>query len=244
MSEAQQLTSTLTTEISLPRIQTASLSRAAYSILRKRIISKEMSPGQRLDLDQIKKQLGISKTPLKEALKYLEMEGLITIRPRSGTFVTDPTPEEIADSFDLRRVLEIYAVEILVERAGDEAIQALRAVVDELRTLVDTPDSAAIYPEYLNLDHKFHQKLVSLAGSPRLSQAHDRENMHAQMARIRYRYAARDLTTAQAEHEQLLAALEKKDAARARQVIDAHLKRAKCSLLADMGVTIEDHTAN
>jgi DNA-binding GntR family transcriptional regulator len=112
--------------------------------------------------------------------------------------------------------------------------------VEELRVLVDAPDSAVIYPEYLNLDHTFHQKLVCLAGSLRLSQAHDRENMHAQMARIRYRYAARDLTTAQAEHEQLLAALEERDAAQARRVIDAHLKRAKCSLLADMGVTIED----
>lgn len=240
MSEAHQLAATLTTDLSLPRIQAASLSRAAYNILRAKIISKELSPGQRLDLDQIKKQLGISKTPLKEALKHLEMEGLITILPRSGTFVTDPTPEDIADSFELRRVLEIYAVELLVERAGDEAVQALRAIGEELRTLVDTPDSAAIYPEYLNLDHTFHQKLVCLAGSPRLSQAHDRENMHAQMARIRYRYAARDLTTAQAEHEQLLAALEKRDAAQARRVIDAHLKRAKCSLLADMGVTIED----
>ena len=98
--EEMQVTSPLDAEIILPRIQTASLSQAAYDILREKIVSKELTPGQRLDLDLIKQQLGISKTPLKEALKQLELEGLITILPRSGTFVTNPAPAEIADSLN------------------------------------------------------------------------------------------------------------------------------------------------
>lgn len=232
-----QVTSPLDAEIILPRIQTASLSQAAYDILHEKIVSKELTPGQRLDLDLIKQQLGISKTPLKEALKQLELEGLITILPRSGTFVTNPAPAEIADSFDLRRILEIYAVELAVCRASDQAIEGLAEVVLELRQLVDDPVPATIYPQYLNLDHCFHQKLVALAGSPRLSQAHDRENIHSQMARIRYRYAARDLQTAQTEHEQLLAALVAREAGQAKQIIDTHLSRAKQSLLVDLELT-------
>ncbi len=219
----------------LPRIQAESLSHVAYTLLRDKIISREWSPGQRLDLELMKEQLGISKTPLKEALKLLETEGLITILPRSGTFVTDPSPEEIADSFDLRRVLEIYAVEQVVDRADGADLAELRCITDELHDLVYGPDPAAIYPRYLQLDHYFHQKLVALAGSPRLRQAHDRENIHSQMARIRYRSSGRDLHTAQTEHERLTAALEVGDKTLARQAIDSHLRRAKNSLLADMG---------
>ncbi len=232
-----QTTPSLSSKLSLPRIETTSLSQVAYNILREKIISRELAPGQRLNLDLIKKQLGISKTPLKEALKHLETEGLITILPRSGTFVTDPDPMEIADSFDLRRVLEIYAVELVARRAAGEALKELGVLVKQLHRLVEEPDPTAIYPQYLNLDHCFHQKLVLLAGSPRLSQAHDRENMHSQMARIRYRSPARDLKTPQAEHECLLQALQARQVELAKQTIGAHLERAKQSLLADMGVS-------
>lgn len=227
---------TSSSDIALPRIGTTSLSQVTYNLLREKIISRELAPGQRLDLELIKNQLGISRTPLKDALKQLEIEGLITILPRSGTFVTDPDPAEIADSFDLRRILEIYAVELVVHRASNQALQELQALVEELGRLMTGADPVRIYADYLSLDHCFHQKLVSLAGSPRLSQAHDRENMHSQMARIRYRSAARDLETPQAEHEQLLAALQARQAEQARQTIAAHLDRAKCALLADMGV--------
>jgi DNA-binding GntR family transcriptional regulator len=223
-------------KLTFPRIGTTSLSQVAYNILREKIISRELAPGQRLDLELIKNQLGISRTPLKDALKQLEIEGLITILPRSGTFVTDPDPAEIADSFDLRRILEIYAVELVVQRASDQTLQELGTLVQELGRLLDGADPVQIYADYLSLDHCFHQKLVSLADNPRLSQAHDRENMHSQMARIRYRSAIRDLQTPQAEHERLLGALQAREIERAKQTIATHLERAKSALLADMGV--------
>lgn len=113
------------TDSSLPRINIHTISEAAYEVLRERVISKEFAPGQRLNLEAIEKQLGISRTPLKEALTRLEMEGLVTIVPRTGTYVTDPVPEEIAESFDMRRVLEVYAVELAVQRASDEDYESL-----------------------------------------------------------------------------------------------------------------------
>ncbi len=224
------------TESGLPMIHTPRISEAAYQILREKIVSKEFAPGQRLDLNAIEKKLGISRTPLKEALLRLEAEGLIVIVPRSGTFISDPGPEEIAESFDVRAALEIYAVKLTVERATDKEIGELRAIVQELADLAAKKDRDAIYPRYLALDHQFHQQLVALAGNERLCQAHVRENVHAQMARIRYRRSERELDLAEEEHKRIIAALEARDAETAQAEMGIHLMRAKRSILADMEV--------
>ena len=219
---------------SLPRIHARKISETAYEILRERVVSKQFVPGQRLDLDAIEGQLGISRTPLKEALLRLEMEGLVVVVPRSGTYVTDPSPEDIAESFDVRRVLEVYAVELVVQEASDEDISELRAIVQSLGELAAAEDRDAIYPRYLALDHQLHQQLVTLAGNQRLCQAYARENVHSQMARVRYRRSERELDLAQEEHQRLMAALETRDAEHAKAEMDVHLRRAKRSLLADM----------
>jgi DNA-binding GntR family transcriptional regulator len=221
-------------DFSLPRINARKISVTAYEILREKVVSKEFAPGQRLDLDAIEQQLGISRTPLKEALVRLEMEGLVVIVPRSGTYVTDPSPRDIVESFGVRRALEIYAVELVGQHASDEEIARLRAIVEELGDLAAAEDRDAIYPRYLALDHQLHRQLVALSGNDRLCQAHERENLHAQMARVRYRRSERELDVAQEEHMRIMVALEARDVEVARAEMDAHLKRAERSLLDDM----------
>jgi len=125
----------------------------------------------------------------------------------------------------------------VVQQATDEDIGELRTIVQELSDLASAKDRDAIYPRYLVLDHRFHQRLVALAGNQRLCQAHDRENLHAQMARIRYRRSERELNVAQEEHERIMSALEVRDVETARTEMDVHLRRAKRSILDDMRVT-------
>lgn len=221
---------------SLPQIETRSMSEQAYEILRESIVSKAFSPGQRLDLNVIEEQLRISRTPLSMALARLEVEGLVEVVPRSGTYVTDPSPAEVAESFDVRKILELYAIELVVERARDSDLQELDTMTRELRRLAEAEDRDSIYPQYLELDHELHSRLVELAGNSRLLQSHARENVHAQMARIRYRSSERELTVAQDEHERLIAALLRRDAAGAKAEMGAHLERAKRSILSDIGV--------
>lgn len=210
------------------------ISKTAYEILREKIVSQELAPGQRLDLNRMGAQMGISRTPLKEALARLEMEGLVEIQPRSGTYVTDPGREDIAESFDVRLALEMFAVEIVAQNIGDDVLHQLGSIVQQLGEFAASPDRDAIYPQYLTLDHQFHGILIALAGNCRLRQIHQRADLHAQMARIRYRRSERELDQAQQEHEELLRALESHDPDAARQVMRAHLTRAKNSLLMEM----------
>lgn len=107
-------------------------------------------------------------------------------------------------------------------------------MVIELGDLAKQSDIKAIYPDYLNLDHEFHHQLVSLTKNKRLQEAHERENLHAQMARIRYRSFERELSKSQNEHERIILALKKRDLKNTVLEINSHLLRAKQSLLNDM----------
>lgn len=216
------------------RINIPKVSEMVYNILREKIISKEFAEGERLDIEDISKHLGVSKTPIKEALSHLESEGLVRILPRSGTFVSYFTVKDIEDSFDVRRVLECYAVEMICLSANEKEINILEKMVIELGDLAKQSDIKAIYPDYLNLDHEFHHQLVSLTKNKRLQEAHERENLHAQMARIRYRSFERELSKSQNEHERIILALKKRDLKNAVLEINSHLLRAKQSLLNDM----------
>ncbi len=223
----------------LPRINSQSISNRVYEILREKILSGEMPPGMRLDLQSIAKQLGISRTPLKEALYQLEIEGLVEINPRSGTYVADPTPEDVAECCEIRRVLEVYAVELAVQRASDEEIKMLEALVHELKELTAAQDPDAIYARHLRLDHEFHKQIVALARNSRLSRAHAHENIQEQIKRIkriRYSQSGPDLDVIQQEHERIMAAFKARDAEAAKAAMDAHLRRAAKTLLTDMGV--------
>jgi len=218
----------------LPRLSPRNMSEEVYDILKDRIISKQFSPGERLHLGEIERQMNVSRTPLKEALNRLALQGLVEIRPSRGTFVSDPGPTEIAQSFDVRRVLEMYAVELLAERMTEQHLQQLREMVQELRTLTETEDWSQIYQEYVALDYRLHRLIMQLAGNEPLKRTWEEVNMHVQMARVRYRSAERELDLAQEEHEELLRAFEARNVAVLQQVMSHHLERAKQSLLRDL----------
>ena len=227
---------TLTT---LPRINAQSISNRVYEILRERILNGEFAPGARLDVASIAKQLGVSRTPLNEALNQLEIDGLIEINPRSGTYVTDLTPDDVAECCEVRRVLEVYAVELAVQRASDEDIRTLQALVQGLAELAAVKDPDAVYARHLRLDHEFHRQIVALARNSRLSRAHTHENIQEQIKRIkriRYSQSGRDLDVIQQEHERIVAAFKAHDVEAAKAAMDAHLRRAAKTLLTDMGV--------
>ena len=223
----------------LPRIDAQPISNRVYEILRERILNGEFAPGVRLDVASIAEQLGVSRTPIKQALTQLELDGLIEINPRSGTYVTDLTARDVAECCELRRILELYAVELAVKSATDEEIAALETLVGELRELTAVKDPDAVYARHLRLDHEFHKQVVGLARIGRLSRAHARENIQEQIKRIkhiRYAQSGPDLDMIQQEHERILAAFKARNVQAAKAALDAHLTRAAKTLLRDMGV--------
>lgn len=226
--------------LTFQRITIPAIRDSAYGILRDKIMRKEFSPGQRLNLRAIEMGLGISRTPLREALHRLASERLVEILPRSGTFVTALSPRDIAESFEVRRAIERYAVECASQQATDQQLQQCRVLLPELARLATAEDPAATYPQYMSVDYELHRRIVALADNQRLSRAYERENVHSQIARVHYRRTMRDLDITQQEHEAIMAALERRDAPAAREAMDRHLVRAKAAILADMSIAMDD----
>ena len=125
---------------SLPQLSHANINQKVYEILRDRILSKQFAPGQRLNVRAIGAQLGVSRTPLKDALNRLAAEGLVEIRPRSGTYVTAPSLADIEELLDVRRLLEVYAIEKAIHRVGEPELAQIRDLVTQLDGLVRRDD--------------------------------------------------------------------------------------------------------
>lgn len=209
-----------------------------YKLLRERILNHEYPPGFRFDLSRLETQLGISRTPLKEALHRLEAEGLIEIRPRRGTYVIDIDPADVAESFEVRCILECAAAEIAVKKASNEDIAQLRQIAGEMSQLLLAGDYQTIVGPYIDLDRQFHKKLVELARNKRLTEFCNRLDTHVQIARVRQKFRLSDSQQyTETEHEAILLALECRDAKALVKGLAEHIELSKVRTLE----AIENH---
>lgn len=209
------------------RLNTSTLRDEAYELLRERILNRDFAPGYRFDLPLLETQMGISRTPLKEALHRLEAEGLVEIRARRGTFVADVDPREIVDNFEVRCALQVHAVKLGLAQASQPEIDRLRKVVDTMHEVAERHTFQEVLDRYLELDREFHQALVSLSHNQRLIEAHDQSDVYVHFARLRQDFATPDLTATENEHEQIMVALEQQDVSAAVAAIEHHVAQSK-----------------
>ena len=109
--------------------------------------------------------MGVSTTPLKEALSRLAGDGLVEIVPRRGTFVTTLSRRDIAESFDVRRILEVYAIGLAAQSCTDAQIAQLCELVNRMWEVVNVRDRTKTYKRYTELDRAFHQLVVECSGN-------------------------------------------------------------------------------
>lgn len=204
-------------------------SDSVYESLRNAILSSAFQPGQRLDVRHLAAQLGVSPTPIKEAITRLEAEALIEVRPRSGTFVTAVSPEDIYETFEIRCALECLAGEKAIAHARPEDIDQLRAIADSMATASDDSTHSAS-------NVAFHKSIVTLAGSDRLRDTYETLDAHIQIARIHL--GRRDWTTRlaeeHAEHLAIVDALASRQRDAAVTALRTHIMRAAESLVRDL----------
>ncbi|MDR7544893.1 MAG: GntR family transcriptional regulator [Armatimonadota bacterium] len=207
------------------------LTDAAYRTLKAQILSQAFAPGQRLHLDDLAARLGMSRTPVKDALNALATEGLVDIVPRRGTFVASLSAETIAEVFELRRALELLAAELLVARVTDHQIVELRGLLAAL-----DESAEGDVDEHMRRNMAFHRAFVRMAGNRKLLEVYESLNVHIQIARVHARWQNWQQRRRQErdEHQAILKALEARDAARLAAAVDDHIRRAKRSLVEDL----------
>jgi DNA-binding GntR family transcriptional regulator len=229
------MTSSDTGPLTLP-----SLRDEVYALIRRRILAREYPPNYRFNLSRLEETLGISRTPLKEALHRLAAEGLVEIRPRRGTYVTCIDPEDVAESFDVRAILECAAAEIFVETATDAEIAGLRALNTEMNALLEQPDFQAALPAYLELDRELHRRFIALTHNRRLASIYGQIDTHLQIARLQRKFHRLDSQATRQEHEAILRALENRDGPALRTAVQRHITMSKNRLLKALAVPEPD----
>jgi len=188
--------------------------------LRKAIGHGELKPGAQLGEADLARKLGVSRGPLREGMQRLTQEGLLVSIRNRGLFVTDMTPDDIRDMYLAREAVERAAIQKIL--CGDHASAgtALCAVAD--RMLAADGDPAAIG----ELDIEFHELLVRLAGSPRLSRMHQTSIIETRMCihALEETYLAADARAI--EHNNLGEAIRDGDAERAERLLIGHMDDA------------------
>jgi DNA-binding GntR family transcriptional regulator len=145
-----------------------SITQLAASALRKMILAGELRPGDRVVENQVAGRLGVSKPPLREALRVLEQEGLVVRSPRRGVVVTPLTLHDVYEIYTLRHDLERLAVDLGVPCRAPERIERCRAAYAELERAAAADDAAAVTER----GFAFHVAVVGLAGHRRLEEAY------------------------------------------------------------------------
>ncbi|HKU80924.1 MAG TPA: GntR family transcriptional regulator, partial [Candidatus Tumulicola sp.] len=146
----------------------ASTAERVAGVLRERILDGRMLPGSRIVELEIARELGVSRSPVREAVLRLEAEGLTAIVPYRGALVTPLQRERFAELMDFRLALERFALDRLVERLPDGAIERLRACASSLRAAISARDPRRAVDE----DLAVHRAIVALAGNALLERAY------------------------------------------------------------------------
>jgi DNA-binding GntR family transcriptional regulator len=201
------------------------------SLLRKALRQRVLAPGQALNQDELAKRFGVSRIPLREALRTLASEGLIVMRPGIGAIVTELSVAEVEELYDLRLLLEPPLVEGTVK-------QVRQRDIDELKDLLRRMDALAAdgmdRDTWSNLNYTFHRRLNELSGK----RHHVRLviqvlNLVEPYSRI-YAHVLRSLADAQREHTEMVDALAARDAERLRGVIENSLRTTRQRLIHSM----------
>ncbi|MCP5099277.1 MAG: GntR family transcriptional regulator [Chloroflexi bacterium] len=213
------------------KLNLTSLRDEAYRLLRRSILNHTYPPGYRFDLSTLETQLGISRTPLKEALQRLERDGLIEIRPRRGTYVTKLDPSDVAEGFDVRRILECAAASIITHKASDSEIAYIQALNNEMNTLLESDDYQSIVQSYIELDRQLHHYIIELTGNKRLQTVYQHIDTHLQIVRVRQKFSKSDSMQTQKEHEAMMIALANRDADAFCNSVGIHIDTSKARVL-------------
>lgn len=205
-----------------------SKSHAAFEMLREKITSLELAPGQPLHEAALMESLGIGRTPLREAIQRLIASGLVVAHPRQAPVVAPIQAFEVPQIVEMRLILEVSAVRLAVERATPQDIARIQAAHDLYVQAVRDGDHFAV----VEADSAIHESIVAAAHNPHLAQAIAwNRNFGRRLWFLSVRLGG-PLSSSEVAHEPIIKAIVERDADKAEQLIRAHIQAMQSRLQA------------
>lgn len=203
---------------STPRKPLSSADRV-YTAVREALIAWRLAPGSRVNEVSLARELGASRTPLREALNRLVAEGFLTFARDRGFFCRQLDPRNIFELYQLRAVLEVEATRLACEQATASELQALAAFL----TATGPEPKGRADEELVELDEYFHNRVMALARNEEMSKV--LANINARIRFVRWIDMAARRKRTQGEHQAIVAAMQERDAATATRLMQSHIAR-------------------
>lgn len=206
--------------------QPVNLAESVYYQIRRNILSGKYRPGKAVTEMEVSNDLGVSRTPVREAFKHLESEGLLELRPNRGAVVVGIGKTDIEDIYEIRSLLEGRAAERAALQADEESLKQLSEIIDLTEFYVEREN----YDRVTEMDDRFHQTIYELTGSRILQRI--LKELHAYAENIRER-SIREPGRAKLmleEHHAVLEAMQAKDPALAGQRMVQHVQNSAANM--------------
>jgi DNA-binding GntR family transcriptional regulator len=215
-------------QAALTPISRRPLHAEAVDRLRDLIVQGQLAPGERLNERVLCERLGLSRTPLREAIKLLATEGLVELLPNRGAVVSRIDAQALAQALEVMGALEALAGELACRRASAARLAQIRSLHDKMLARHAARDLAG----YFRYNQAIHLEIVAASGNPKLEATYRQLNANVRRVRYMANLSGERWDQAVAEHEEILAALEARDVERLKRLLHDHLARKLASVLA------------
>lgn len=218
-----------------PRFSAQSVSQQISDYLRAAIVQGAVKPGQRLIEETLAQELGVSRTPVREALRRLEAEGLIEFEAQKGARVRPVSADELAELYELRVLLEGHAARLAAQKITPKDVRALRDNIDKFLAILNQSDTRGQQIEQLiELNKEFHNRIIQLSGNRHLIRIAKSLLESNALYGVYYYHDEHKSRVSHQDHLDILNALEQHQAARAQKLMQAHLEQAQTMILQAM----------
>lgn len=210
------------------------LNDEVYWRVKEQLVSRHFESEERLSLQSLAEALGVSRSPVHQALTRLASEGLVTARPRRGYYVTPLTADKIDEAYEVRLALELRAAEHAVGRLTPDQLAELHRLAD---AAVPTGSDADAKERYIAANIEFHEYIIELGGNALMLDLYRQLSINMMMRRIMTGRSL-DIGELTEEHARILDAFDAGDLAAAREALRAHVesgKRIAAAAIADAG---------
>lgn len=198
-----------------------------FENLREAITSGQLAPGQRLMELQLADDLGVSRTPVREAIRKLELEGLVIMVPRKGAYVAELSIKDMVEVFEMRAALDGLAASLAAKRITEEEIECLERLLVEIRDHIQREDLEAC----IQADTTFHEHLYKASRNTRLAQTIGNLREQIQIFRTTSLGRPGRMSLALDEHRQILEAISQRNSRQAQKLAYQHIERAEAAFI-------------
>ncbi len=204
-----------------------------YHHLRTKLLAGEFPPGTRLDYKKISVEMGVSTTPVREAMGKLGSEGLVELVPRAGAIVRKLGTQEAVQLYGVREAIETYAAAKAAEKISTARLQQLDGLLSKMRGLITKSFSDASVmtgenlSEFLQADLAFHMTIIEAAGNPRLTKLAGDSHIHSRIFGVeRFGHNLELMEEADQIHREIFKALKHRNTSQASQLVAQHIQRS------------------